>query len=132
MKIPEKIKDIFNNQLVHQLATASINGIPNVSNIGAKYILDDETIVIVDNYMKKTLINVLENPMVAILIRDGKESYQIKGRCSYLNSGVIYEDAKKWMKSRGEKYPAKGALVIKVKEFFNSVSGNGSGEKIVD
>ncbi len=131
MKMPKKVKEIFNNELVHQLATLSNTGIPNISNIGAKYLLDDETIMVVDNYMKKTLSNIIENPAVAILVRSGKESYQIKGRCSYLKSGPIYEEAKKWMKSIGTKYPAKGVLKIKVEEIFNSTSGCGSGERII-
>ncbi|MDD5503816.1 MAG: pyridoxamine 5'-phosphate oxidase family protein [Candidatus Omnitrophica bacterium] len=130
MKIPKKVKDIFNNEPVHQLATSSKNGVPNVCNAGAKYLLDDETIIIVDNYMNKTLANILENPLVAILVRSGKESYQIKGRCSYLNSGPLYEDARKWMKSMGEKYPAKGALKIEIEEIFDANSGSGAGEKI--
>lgn len=130
MKIPEKVRDIFVNEPVHQLATSSAAGAPNIANIGAKYLLDDETVIVVDNYMKKTLSNVLENPLVAILIRKGGESYQLKGRCRYLKSGPMYDKAKKWMKSIAEKYPAKGALEIKVEEIYNSASGSGSGEKI--
>jgi predicted pyridoxine 5'-phosphate oxidase superfamily flavin-nucleotide-binding protein len=130
MIIPKKVKDIFNNEPVHQLATSSKNGVPNVCNAGAKYLFNDETIIIIDNYMDKTLANILENPLVAILVRSGKESYQIKGRCSYLNSGPLYEDAKKWMKSVGEKYPAKGALKIEIEEIYNANSGSGAGEKI--
>lgn len=68
MIIPTNIKDIFEKERFHQLATASKNGDPNCSYIGAKYILDDETIIVVDNFMKKTLKNILENPKVAIAI----------------------------------------------------------------
>ena len=130
MKIPKKVKDIFMNEPVHQLATSSAAGVPNISNVGAKYLLDDETIIIVDNYMKKTLSNILENPVTAILIRRGSESYQIKGKCNYLQSGPIWEGARKWIKSIAEKYPAKGVLEIKVEEVYNSASGSDSGEKI--
>jgi hypothetical protein len=130
MKIPDKVKNIFINEPVHQLATSSCAGVPNVCSVGAKYLLDDETIVVVDNYFKKTLANILENPFAAILIRSGKESYQIKGRCSYVTSGPVYDAAKKWMKAVGEKYPARGALELKVEEIFNSSAGSGSGEKI--
>lgn len=131
MRIPKKVKDIFTNEPIHQLATSSIAGIPNVASVGAVYLLDDETILVVDNYMKKTLANIVENPQVAFLIRSGKESYQIKGRCEYLTSGLLYEEAKKWMKLKGEKYPAKGAVKITVEEIFNSAGGPCSGEKIM-
>lgn len=53
MKIPDEVKEIFKNEECHQLATVSTEGIPNVCNVGAKYLRDDDTIVIVDNYMKK-------------------------------------------------------------------------------
>ncbi len=132
MKMPKKVKDIFNNEPVHQLATSSKNSVPNISNAGAKYLLDDETIIIVDNYMNKTLSNIIENPAIAILLRSGKESYQIKGSCSYFTSGVLYEKAKEWMKSIGGKYPAKGVLQIKVEHIYNSNSGAGAGEKLKD
>jgi len=39
MKIPKKVKDIFMNEPVHQLATSSAAGVPNISNVGAKYLL---------------------------------------------------------------------------------------------
>ena len=131
MKIPEKIRQIFDSAPVHQLATSSCAGIPNVCNVGARYLWDEETIIIVDNYMKKTLSNVLENPVVAVLFRSEKESYQIKGRCCYLDSGPLYEEARKWMRSRGDKYPVKGALKISVDEIFNSAGGPGAGDKIL-
>lgn len=130
MKMPQKVKDIFNNEPVHQLATSSRAGVPNVCSVGAKYLLDDETIIIVDNYFKKTLANILENPVVAILVRSGKESFQIKGRCRYVTSGPVYEQARKWMKEKKDTYPAKGALEIKIEEIFDSTPGTGAGSMI--
>jgi len=130
MKIPDEVKEIFENEQVHQFATASSEGVPNVSNIGAKYLRGDETIVVVDNYMKKTLANVLSNSNVAILIRRERVSYQIKGKCRYVNEGAEYEEARKWMKEVSEKYPAKGALIVTVKDIFYSNTGPKAGESI--
>ncbi len=131
MKLPKKVKDIFVNEAVHQLATSSLDGIPNISNVGAKYLLDDESIVVVDNYMDKTLSNILANPRVAILVRTERESYQIKGSSTYLTEGPIYEEAKKWMGSVSKVFPAKGALLIKIEEIFHSSSGQDAGKKLV-
>ncbi|HNR43584.1 MAG TPA: pyridoxamine 5'-phosphate oxidase family protein [Methanofastidiosum sp.] len=130
MKMPANIKDIFEKERIHQLATASKNGEPNCSYVGAKYLLDDETIIIVDNFMKKTLKNILENPNVAIAIIREKETYQIKGTCEYLTKGPIYEEARKWMKAKGDRYPAKGALLIKVTDIFYSTSDEKAGLSI--
>ncbi len=130
MKIPDEVKEIFKNEKYHQLATVSAEGVPNVSNIGGKYLRDDDNIVVVDNYMKKTMANVLSNPNVSILIRREKVSYQIKGKCKYVTEGLEYEEAKKWMKSVAEKYPAKGALIITVKDIFDSNTGPNAGENL--
>jgi len=130
MKIPDEVKKIFNDEMYHQLATASTEGIPNISNIGGKYLRDDDNIVVIDNYMKKTITNILSNPNISILIRKERVSYQIKGKCRYLTQGHEYEEAKKWMKSVAEKYPAKGALIITVEDIFNSNSGPGAGENL--
>ncbi len=127
MKIPSNVKEIFEKERFHQLATASKNGEPNCSYIGAKYLLDDETIIVVDNFMKKTLKNILENPRVSIAIIREKEAYQIKGNCKYLTEGLIYEEARKWMKAKGDRYPAKGALLIKVTDIFYSTSDEKAG-----
>jgi len=131
MKIPDEVKEIFKNEKCHQLATTSAEGVPNICNIGAKYLRDDDAIVIVDNYMKKTLANVLSNPNVSVLIRREKVSYQIKGKCRYINKGSEYEQVKKWMKSVAERYPAKGALIITVEDIFDSTTGPNAGESIL-
>ena len=130
MKLQEQVLDIFVGEKCHQLATASPEGIPNVSSIACKYVRDDDAIVLIDNYWKKTMENVLTNPHVAVLIRRDKESYQIKGTGKYVAEGPEYEEARKWMKSQGDKYPAKGALIVTVEEVFNSASGADAGKKI--
>ena len=130
MLLPERVREIFINEKYHQFATSSIKGVPNISNIGAKYLRDDGKIVIIDNFMKKTIANIKENPEVAILIRREKESYQIKGAARYLVTGDEYNDGYKWMKSKGDKYPAKGVVIITVHSVYNSMTGKDAGKKI--
>ena len=128
--LPSEVREIFDGEKYHQLATCSVDGVPNVSNIGGKYIRDDGSIVVVDNHMVKTKINVQENPSIAILIRRDKLSYQIKGTCVYVSDGPEYEEARAWMKARGDKYPAKGALIITVESVFDATSLATAGQKI--
>jgi predicted pyridoxine 5'-phosphate oxidase superfamily flavin-nucleotide-binding protein len=130
MQLSNKIKDIFVEQKTIQLGTASAEGVPNVCHIGCKYLSEDGKLIIIDNYMKKTRANVLENPHAAILLRGEKGSYQLKGICAYVDEGEEYEAARKWMKARGDKYPAKGALIIEVTEVYDSTPGDCAGEKI--
>jgi len=130
MLLNKKISDIFENETYHQLATSTKEGKPNICNIGGKYIREDGKIVIVDNFMKKTIKNIQENPEIAILIRKEKEAYQIKGTASYFIEGEEYEEAFKWMKLKGDKYPAKGAIIVTVHSVYNSMTGENAGEQI--
>jgi len=91
MFLKKEVADIFENEPYHQFATASNDGKPNICNIGAKFIRDDGKIVIVDNFMKKTIANLQKNSEIAILIRKEKESYQIKGTALYLTSGEEHD-----------------------------------------
>ena len=130
MKMPAKVRTMFESEKYFQLITASPQGVPNACTIGAKYVQDDETIVIIDNYFKKTLENLTANPKVALLARTEKVSYQIKGTGRYLTEGAEYEKARDWMKARGSKYPAKGALYVAVEETYHSTAGPNAGKKV--
>lgn len=132
MLLKKEVSEIFENELFHQFATVSKDGVPNICNVGAKYIREDGKIIVIDNYMRKTLSNVLENPEVSILVRRGKESYQIKGTAVYVSEGKEYEDAHQWMKSVNDRYPAKGAIVVTVHSVYNSMSGSTAGDRFED
>lgn len=130
MKLKEEIYEIFVTEKCHQFATSTKSGIPNICNIGGKYIRDDGKIIFIDNYMKTTISNIKENPEVSILIRREKESYQIKGTAIYLTQGEEFNEAHKWMKSKGDKYPAKGAILITIHTVYNSMTGDNAGDEI--
>ncbi len=130
MQLPSNVKDILLNQKTIQLATASADGIPNVCHIGCKQLREDGKIVLIDNYMKKTKANVLENPQVAILLRGEGASYQLKGTCVYVDEGEDYDAAYQWFRTLTDKHPAKGALIIEVTEVYDSSAGENAGKKI--
>jgi uncharacterized protein len=60
--LTEEVKKAFSTLKAFPIATSSKAGIPNVVPIGFVELVDDETIWIADNFMKKILANVLENP----------------------------------------------------------------------
>jgi uncharacterized protein len=130
MLLKKEVAEMFDNEAYHQFATSSSDGKPNICNIGAKFLRDDGKIVIVDNFMNKTIANLQENSEIAILIRREKESYQIKGTALYLTAGEEYDEAYKWMKAKGDKYPAKGAIIITIHSVYNSMTGKNAGEKL--
>jgi|WetSurMetagenome_2_1015567.scaffolds.fasta_scaffold985726_1 uncharacterized protein len=132
----ERMKEIFGKQGVFVLGTADLNGIPNVVPIGAVKILDDETILVSDQYFHKTLNNLKENPKVAISFweTDTGEGYQIKGEAKIQTEGKIYEDTVEWVRQYGEKigHPlkSKGAIVITITAIYSVTPGSNAGQRV--
>ena len=78
-KMNERVKEMLMGQRTIVLATSTSDGVPNVVPIHSKNIIDDETILISDQFMGKTLANLKANPKVAITFWDKIKGYQIKG-----------------------------------------------------
>jgi len=115
-------------------STADKNGVPNAAPIGAVKLLDDERILASDQFLKKTLANMKENPVVAISFWDGAEGYQIKGRVEIYIQGEIFEETAEWVRTIGEAIgmplKSKGAIVIKIQEIYCVSPGPDAGKKI--
>jgi predicted pyridoxine 5'-phosphate oxidase superfamily flavin-nucleotide-binding protein len=132
----ERMKEIFTKQGILVLGTADLKGVPNAVPVGAVKILDDETILISDQFFLKTLNNLRENPRAAISFweTDGGEGYQIKGDASIHTEGKIYEDTVEWIREFSEKvgHPlkSKGAIVIKITEIYSVKPGPDAGKRI--
>ena len=130
----ERMKEIFAKQGIFALATADLNGVPNVVPVGAVKILDDETILVSDQYFHKTLNNLRENPNVAFSFWEMGEGYQIKGNAKIHTEGKIYEETAEWIRKRSEEIgrpiKSKGAIVIKIKAIYSVSPGSKAGEKI--
>ena len=132
----ERMKEIFTKQDILVLGTADLKGVPNVVPVGAVKILDDETVLISDQFFLKTLNNLRENPKVAISFWDAGEGegYQIKGEASIQTEGKIYEETVEWIREFSEKvgHPlkSKGAVVIKITEIYSVKPGPDAGKRI--
>ena len=127
-----RIKEIFDKQQIAPLATATKDGAPNVVPINAKKILDDETILISDQFFGKTLKNMQDNPQVAITIWDNLEGYQIKGSVSIETSGARFEETAQWIEGIGKALnlplKSKGAIIMKITEIYNVSPGPDAGK----
>lgn len=130
VKMSPEVKDVVAKQKPLPIATADKNGKPNVVFVTMWKILDDETILFVDNFFNKTRKNVEANPNMAIVAYDSesKRSYQVKGRISIETSGDRFEEAKKMAESK--KLPGKAAVVFHVEEIYNAIYGPKAGERI--
>jgi hypothetical protein len=102
--------------------------------VNAKKIIDDETILISDQFFNKTLKNLKENPQVAITIWDKLENYQFKGTVTIETSGKRFEETAKWIDEMAKKLnlpiKSKGAVILKLTEIYNVSPGPQAGAKI--
>ena len=132
MKIPPSIQKIFIEDKAVAFGTSTTDGEPNINVIGIKKLLDNETIVLADNYFNKTLENIKNNNKGTILTKRAEDKlwYQLKGTYSYINEGPKYEELKQWVKSIKEALPAKGMVIFKVEKIYNCIGGPDAGNLI--
>jgi hypothetical protein len=129
-----RMKEIFAKQGIFVLGTADLNGVPNAVPVGAVKILDDETLLVSDQYFNKTLKNLRENPKVAISFWEMGEGYQIKGRAKIHTEGKIYEETVEWIRKRSEEIgrplKSKGAIVIRITAIYSVSPGSKAGQRV--
>ena len=133
-KMNQRMKEILEKQRTIVLATATEDGIPNVVPVGMKKTIDDETILISDQYFNKTLKNIKDNPRAAITMWDKSEGYQIKGTVSIETSGRRFEETARWVEERGRSsnspLRSKGALILKITEIYCVSPGPDAGMRV--
>ena len=130
MTMTEEMMDAIEKDLVF-LATANNEGIPNVVPIGMARPIDNEKILIADNYMKKTRKNIEENPNVSIITKNAqKNPYQIKGTAKIFKSGKYFEEVVEWAQNVMTKLNPKAAIVIKINKIYSVKPGPEAGKKI--
>ncbi len=133
-KMTQRIKEMFEKAEAVILATATPNGVPNAVPVGAKKIIDDETILISDQYLNKTLENMKNNSQVAITLWKGFEGYQLKGTVTIETSGERFEETAKWIDEMAKAFnlplKSKGAVIIKISEIYGVAPGPGAGKKL--
>jgi predicted pyridoxine 5'-phosphate oxidase superfamily flavin-nucleotide-binding protein len=130
VKMPSDIKNVIAKQKPLPIATADKNGIPNVVFVTMWKILDDETILFVDNFFNKTRKNLDANPNMAIVAydSDAKRSYQIKGTVDVETEGNRFSSAKEMADAK--KLPGKAAVIFHVKEIYDATYGPNAGKRL--
>ena len=128
-----EIKETFGKVKLFPVATSSKAGIPNVAPIGFVVLVHDDTIWLADNFMKKTLANVKENPHVALYMYDpdSRKCFQVKGTVEVKTNGPDYEKMKTMVHEKKPGLPAKSLLVMKVTEAFSCAPGPEAGNKVL-
>jgi len=128
-----EIKAAFSTMKAFPVATASKEGWPNVVPIGFVELVSDDTIWVADNFMKKTLANIQENPKISIYIYgpETKGCYQIKGEVELKTSGPEFEKMQETVRSKMAQAPAKNLLIVKIREVYSCSPGPNAGDKLL-
>jgi hypothetical protein len=128
------MQELFEKVPTAILATSDTDGVPNAVPVGAKKIIDDETILISDQFFNKTIANLEANPQAAVSFWEEKEGYQLKGSISIETSGKRYEETARWIEDLGNKsgFPlqSKGAVILTIESIYGLSPGPGAGKKL--
>lgn len=115
MKIDENLKKLIEGNAM-ALATTDKNGNPHAIAVGFAKVIDDK-IIITDNYMSETPINLKRNNNIALAVWSRNwetdcKGFELKGAAEYFTSGKWKEFVKKLPENKD--YPAKAAIVVTV------------------
>ena len=131
VKLTQEVKDSMQGIKNIYLATCSRAGVPNVVPMGLFKILDDETMLLSDQFMQKSLSNMKENPRVAIAYWGEKGGFQIKGTVTLHTNDEVFQDDVKWAKSVRETLNPKTAIVMKITDVYVVKPGPEAGKKLL-
>ena len=131
VQLTDEIRESLDGTRLVFLATASKDGRPNVVPIGAFKLLDDETLLISDQFFSKTLANMRENPQVAISYWGEKGGFQLKGTVTLHTDDDVFAQNVAWMKELRPALVPKSAVVMTVTDVYTVKAGPDAGKKIL-
>jgi len=130
-RVIEEIKDSLKETRIVFLATATKDGIPNVVPIATIKFMDDETLLISDQYFGKTLNNIRENPKIALTWWGEKEGFQVKADVTIHTDDDVFKQNVEWVKKVKDTLNPKSAIVGKITAAYIVKSGPDAGKKIL-
>ena len=126
-KINAAMERLLNETSIWVLASADKNGTPNAVPIFFTKILDNGKLLLVDNFMNKTLENIQQNPGVSVSVWQDKEGYQFKGPAVIETAGANFKQGKELAKDRNPK----GVVVVEVTSVYTTAPGPDAGKKLL-
>lgn len=132
-KMPQECQDLINNVYAAALSTCA-GGVPNVVPVSMKQVIDEETVMVSDQYLRKTLANLEENPRAALSVWDQEGGFQVKGSVTYENAGPRYEavaaQVREILGSMGYDFTSKGVAYLHVEEVYSVTPGPDAGARL--
>jgi predicted pyridoxine 5'-phosphate oxidase superfamily flavin-nucleotide-binding protein len=134
-KMTERMMTLLDEVETAVFSTASPDGTPNAVPVGAKKIIDDETVLISDQFFNKTLANMQTNPQVSLTYWKGPEGYQLKGSVTIETAGPLFDETSKWIEKASERvgFPlkCKGVVLLHIEKIFGVSPGRRAGRQLV-
>ncbi|HUH79154.1 MAG TPA: pyridoxamine 5'-phosphate oxidase family protein [Methanoregula sp.] len=131
VKLTDEMKESLAGTRLAFLATSSKDRVPNVVPIGAFRLLDDGTLLISDQFFKKTIKNLKENPKIALSWWGDKGGFQLKGPVTIHTDDEVFRQDVAWMKELRPTLTPKSAVVVKISEVYQIKAGADAGKKLL-
>ncbi len=131
VQVTEEIKESLKSVKLAFLSTATKDGMPNVVPVGALKFLDDERLLISDQFFDKTLKNMKENPRIALAWWGEKGGFQIKGDVTIHTDDEVFKENVEWVHSIKATINPKSAILCKIASVYIVEGGSEAGKKIL-
>ena len=132
VNIPKHVQDFFQGKMAW-VATATREGVPNVTPKGTVRVMDDQHVIFADLFSLKTRQNLEQNPRVAVTVIDPAthKGYQIKGTAELVSSGPLYDQMAEQIKQSSPSLPSpKYVVKIAVEFVYDQSVGPDAGKQI--
>ncbi|MBW2183495.1 MAG: pyridoxamine 5'-phosphate oxidase family protein [Deltaproteobacteria bacterium] len=129
-KINDEMRTLLKETDIWVLATADRNGVPNAVPILFVKLMDDDRLLLVDNFMKKTVDNISVNPNVSISVWKDKTGYQFKGKAKIETSGANFEAGEKIVKDKKPELTPKSIVWVNIDSIYITSPGPDAGSKV--
>ena len=132
MPIPDTYRTILTYGTKVALATAAADGTPNVVPMAQLSWFDDDTLLIGDAFMRRTVANLQANPnvSVAVWLDDPKVAYKYTGTARYLTEGPEFQKAQDLRLAKSPDSPNKGVVAITVNGVYEAMPGPTAGDRL--
>ena len=115
------IRRCFEGDIPNVLATSSADGSPNVIYLSQVLLVDDDHVAISNQFLRKTLVNLAENPVATLLLIDPGDGKSYKLLVRHLGSeceGDRFDDARLELESLAALVGMHDVFALKGLEIF--------------
>ena len=130
MSVSDNVRNLVDQQPIVALATAALDGTPNVAPIFWKLWYDDSTLLLLDNFMRTTKANIkaMGQASVSAWNAESGEGYQLKGKAEYLSEGPYMDASVAHIEKQKPGTRPKGVVVLRIDQVYTQSPGEHAGE----